>query len=223
MASRKRRHFPESFGRQAVEHVRTSGLPVRRMAEDLVVHDLAAANARLKRELQYTQMERDMPPKRPRSPALSNQRCSRARSSGRPAGDLPIRRRASQHLAGSGAPTLIATAPNQVWLAELPYNRAGEGWRSRGLSGFVGATGRARPPSGLRHRCRGAEGLVRLHRGLIHVMPSALRDRPLFPGRQGAHGGLTPSTSSGQDNARSRRRPLVGGRAGAWTRAFNIA
>jgi hypothetical protein len=42
--------------------------------------DLAAENARLKRELQRAQMERDMPRKKPQS------------SSGRPAGDLPVRR-----------------------------------------------------------------------------------------------------------------------------------
>lgn len=125
MASRKRRHFPESFKRQAVERVRTSGLPICRVAEELGVHetvlrrwmarfaggedqasvrwtdgprhgtgparrtvtqaqgpspaDLAAENARLKRELTRAQMERDMPRKKPRS------------SSGRPAGDLPVR------------------------------------------------------------------------------------------------------------------------------------
>ena len=92
MASRKRRHFPESFKRQAVERVRTSGLPVCRVAEELGVHetvlrrwmarfaepgtgparrpitqaqgpspaDLAAENARLKRELQKAQTERDI-------------------------------------------------------------------------------------------------------------------------------------------------------------------
>jgi transposase len=92
MASKKRRHFRESFKRQAVERVRTSGLPVCRVAEELGVHetvlrrwmarfaepgtgparrpvtqaqgpspaDLAAENARLKRELQRAQMERDI-------------------------------------------------------------------------------------------------------------------------------------------------------------------
>ncbi len=95
MASRKRRHFPESFKRQAVERVRTSGLPIRRVAEELGVHETvlrrwmarfaepgtgpAAENARLKRELQRAQMEREIP-KKPRS------------SSGGPAGDLPVRR-----------------------------------------------------------------------------------------------------------------------------------
>jgi transposase len=39
MASRKRRHFPELFKRQAVERVRTSGLPVCRVAEELGVHE----------------------------------------------------------------------------------------------------------------------------------------------------------------------------------------
>lgn len=86
MASRKRRHFPECFKLQAVEHVRTGGLPFCRAAEELGVHetvpcrwmarfaepgtgparrpvtqaqgpaDLAAENARLKR----AQMERDI-------------------------------------------------------------------------------------------------------------------------------------------------------------------
>lgn len=92
MATTKRRHFPESFKRQAVERVRTSGLPVCRVAEELGVHetvlrrwmtrlaepgtgparrpvtqaqgpspaDLAAENARLKRELTRAQMERDI-------------------------------------------------------------------------------------------------------------------------------------------------------------------
>ena len=111
MASRNRRRAPESFKRQAVERVRTSGLPVRRVAEELGVHetvlrrwmarfaepgtgparrpvrqaqgpspaDLAAENARPKRALQRARMERDIL-KKPRS------------SSGRPAGDLPVRR-----------------------------------------------------------------------------------------------------------------------------------
>jgi transposase len=39
MASKKRRHFPESFKRQSVERVRTSGLPVCRVAEELGVHE----------------------------------------------------------------------------------------------------------------------------------------------------------------------------------------
>ena len=92
MASKQRRHFPESFKRQAVERVSTSGLPICRVAEELGVHetvlrrwmarfaepgtgparrfvtqaqglspaDLAAENARLKRELQRAQMERDI-------------------------------------------------------------------------------------------------------------------------------------------------------------------
>lgn len=106
MASSKRRHFPESFKRQAVERVRASGLPICRVAEELGVHetvlrrwmarfagdedeksvrwtdfprngtgparrsvtqaqgpspaDLAAENARLKRELTRAQMERDI-------------------------------------------------------------------------------------------------------------------------------------------------------------------
>lgn len=92
MASKKRRHFPGSLKRQAVERVRTSGLPVCRVAEALGVHetvlrrwmarvaepgtgsarrpvtqaqgpspaDLAAEDARLKREPQRAQMERDI-------------------------------------------------------------------------------------------------------------------------------------------------------------------
>ena len=39
MASGKRRHFPESFKRQAVERVRTSGLPICRVADELGVHE----------------------------------------------------------------------------------------------------------------------------------------------------------------------------------------
>lgn len=39
MASRKRRHFPESFKRQAVERVSTSGLAIRRVAEELGAHE----------------------------------------------------------------------------------------------------------------------------------------------------------------------------------------
>ena len=92
MASKKRRRFPGSFMRQAVERVRMSGLPVCRVAEEPGVHetvprrwmarfaepgtgparravtqaqgpspaDLAAENARLKRELQRARMERDI-------------------------------------------------------------------------------------------------------------------------------------------------------------------
>jgi transposase len=92
MASKQCRYFPESFKRQAVERVSTSGLPICRVAEELGVHetvlrrwmarfaepgtgparrpvtqaqgpspaDLAAENARLKRELQRAQMERDI-------------------------------------------------------------------------------------------------------------------------------------------------------------------
>ena len=39
MANAKRRHFPESFKRQAVERVATSGLSLRRVAEELGVHE----------------------------------------------------------------------------------------------------------------------------------------------------------------------------------------
>ena len=38
MASKQRRYFPESFKRQAVERVLTSGLPICRVAEELGVH-----------------------------------------------------------------------------------------------------------------------------------------------------------------------------------------
>jgi len=92
MSAKKRRHFPESFKRQAVERVASSGLPIVRVAEELGVHetllrrwmkrfaepvtgparrsftqaqapspaDLAAENARLKRDLARAQMERDI-------------------------------------------------------------------------------------------------------------------------------------------------------------------
>ena len=88
MEAKKRRHFPESFKRQVVERVLDSGLPIVRVAEELGLHetllrrwmkqfsepspvrrpatrapspaDLAAENARLKRELSRAQMERDI-------------------------------------------------------------------------------------------------------------------------------------------------------------------
>ncbi|SEA72956.1 transposase [Rubrimonas cliftonensis] len=92
MGRRKRRHLPESLKREAVERVRTSGLPICRVAEELDVHetvlrrwmarcaepgtgparrsvtqaqgpspaDLAAESARLKRDPQRAQMERDI-------------------------------------------------------------------------------------------------------------------------------------------------------------------
>lgn len=87
----KRRHSPESVKRQAVARVLASGLPILRVADDLGPHeallrrwlrqvsepsrlrrpatqapspaDLAAENARLKRELSRAQMERDIPRK----------------------------------------------------------------------------------------------------------------------------------------------------------------
>jgi transposase len=82
--------FPETFKREAVDRVRTSGLPIVRVAEALGVHetvllrwitrhaepaspwraatqaatpspaDLAAENARLKRELHRAETERDI-------------------------------------------------------------------------------------------------------------------------------------------------------------------
>lgn len=88
METKKRRHFPESFKRQAVERVLDSDLPIVRVADELGLHetllrrwmkqfsepspsrrparqvpspaDLAAENARLKRELSRAQMERDI-------------------------------------------------------------------------------------------------------------------------------------------------------------------
>ena len=39
MARKQRRCFPESFKRQSVERVRTRGLPVCRVAEELGVHE----------------------------------------------------------------------------------------------------------------------------------------------------------------------------------------
>ena len=39
MASKQRRYFPESFKRQSVERVSTSGLPICRVTEELGVHE----------------------------------------------------------------------------------------------------------------------------------------------------------------------------------------
>ena len=39
MERKKRRHFPETFKRQAVERAETSGLPVCRVAEELGLHE----------------------------------------------------------------------------------------------------------------------------------------------------------------------------------------
>lgn len=92
MKSNKRRHFPDAFKREAVDRVRTSGLTIIQVAEELGLHetvlrrwirrfdlpetapgrrpimqaqgpspaDLAAENARLKRDLQKAEMERDI-------------------------------------------------------------------------------------------------------------------------------------------------------------------
>jgi transposase len=92
MSERRRRVFPETFKREAVDRVATSGLPIVRIAQELGLHetvlrrwiakhgaegtapqrrpmtqaaapslaDLAAENARLKRELQRAEMERDI-------------------------------------------------------------------------------------------------------------------------------------------------------------------
>jgi transposase len=91
---RRRREVPEAFEREAVERARTSGLTIIAVADELGLHetvlrrwsqrhgepgmarrravgsspaDLAAENARLKRELDRARMERDMPQKRRRS------------------------------------------------------------------------------------------------------------------------------------------------------------
>jgi transposase len=92
MSERRRRIFPETFKREAVDRVATSGLPIVRVARELGLHetvlrrwiakqaavrtapqrrpmtqaaapslaDLAAENARLRRELQRAEMERDI-------------------------------------------------------------------------------------------------------------------------------------------------------------------
>jgi len=88
MAERKRRVFPDAFKREAVERVRTSGMTIIAVAEELGLHetvlrrwiarfgpvarrptpapmtpspaDLAAENARLKRELRRAETERDI-------------------------------------------------------------------------------------------------------------------------------------------------------------------
>lgn len=39
MESKKRRHFPEAFKRQAVERLETSGLSVSQVAEELGLHE----------------------------------------------------------------------------------------------------------------------------------------------------------------------------------------
>lgn len=94
MTERKRRVFPDSFKREAVERVRTSGMTIISVAEELGLHetvlrrwiarfggntttvparrpsaaapmtpsraDLAAENARRKRELHRAETERDI-------------------------------------------------------------------------------------------------------------------------------------------------------------------
>ena len=92
MESKKRRRFPDAFKREAVDRVRTSGLTIIQVADELGLHetvlrrwmrrfdqsetgparrpitqvqgpspaDLAAENARLKRELQKAEMEREI-------------------------------------------------------------------------------------------------------------------------------------------------------------------
>lgn len=92
MESKKRRHFPDAFKCEAVDRIRTSGLTIIQVAEELGLHekvlrpwirrfdppetgparrpntqaqglspaDLATDVARLKRELQRAEMERDI-------------------------------------------------------------------------------------------------------------------------------------------------------------------
>jgi transposase len=90
MLERKRRVFPDAFKREAVERVRTSGMTIIAVAEELGLHetvlrrwiarfggsavarrptpapgtpspaDLVAENARLKRELHRAETERDI-------------------------------------------------------------------------------------------------------------------------------------------------------------------
>ena len=92
MESKKRRHFPDAFEREAVERARPSGLTIIEVAEEPGLHetvlrrwirrfdspvtgpwrrpspqaqgpsptDPAAENARLKRERQKAEMERDI-------------------------------------------------------------------------------------------------------------------------------------------------------------------
>jgi transposase len=92
MSERRRRVFPETFKREAIERAALSGLPIARIAQELGLNetvlrrwiakhaaegtasprrpttqaaapslaDLAAENARLKRELQRAEMERDI-------------------------------------------------------------------------------------------------------------------------------------------------------------------
>jgi len=123
MDSKKRRHFPDAFKREAVERARTSGLTIIEVAEELGLHetvlrrwirrfdpletgparrpipqaqgpspaDLVAENARLKRELQKAEMERDIL-KKPRSPLSSDQWRTMARSSERAPDDVRVRR-----------------------------------------------------------------------------------------------------------------------------------
>ena len=102
MAERKRRVFPDTFKREAVERVRTSGMTIIAVVEELGLHetvlrrwiarfggsstmapvrrpsvavpmtpfpaDLAAENARLKRELHRAETERDILRNHPGSP-----------------------------------------------------------------------------------------------------------------------------------------------------------
>lgn len=111
---RKRREFPEAFKREAVERVRTSGLTVIAVAQELDVHetvlrrwiarhgepgstrsrrvgttaaagglspaDLAAENARLKRELQRAHTERDILRSRPTGSGATSRRHGRTGS-----------------------------------------------------------------------------------------------------------------------------------------------
>ena len=63
MSGVKRRVFPGAFKREAVERVRSSGLTVGAVAVQAPApspSDLAAENARLKRENERLRMERDI-------------------------------------------------------------------------------------------------------------------------------------------------------------------
>ena len=72
MEKKKRRYFPDEFKRQSAERVETSGLSIMDVAAELGVHETqlrrwirqfgrsGTENARLKRELQKAQTERDI-------------------------------------------------------------------------------------------------------------------------------------------------------------------
>ena len=108
-----------------------------------------------------------------------------------------------------------ATAPNQVWLADLTYIRTGEGWlflaalidmhtrkvvgwsmretlhASIALEALDMAIRRQRPAPGF---------AIDLERMATRWLTPAFRARLQITGGYGAQGGLTPSTFSGQDH-----------------------